>query len=254
MSRRHKENDIDTYKPQQAESHEDVSYKVERSAKHSASFLDKFLTVTKRDGSKDHFSLSKITEAISTAFSLFDVEVDEKWIKIPRSAFDQLGDGWLQYYREMKESESKESPKKTAGRNPIKRLFKKVADSKVMEYFHGALHEVKNKCKELYENITQYSVCFLHGVHKAFSPGEDPYGKISHYHEMIKQDIWDFPDRKTLSNYNNWFVNWKPVLYNESPKEKNERHRHSIWQQLIEWIYNYLLKTAPEYAVQLQKG
>ena len=212
------------------------------------------MTFTKRFTLSSTVALGKIVNSIMTAFTHHEIEVDDKWIMIPRSTFDELGDEWLQNYREMKDSESKESPKKKTGRNPIKSLFKKVTDSKVMEFFHDTLCEVKEKCMELYENITQYSVCFLHSIHKAFSPDEDPYGKLSHYHEMIKQDIWDFPDRKTLSNYNNWFVNWKPVLINESPKEKNERHRHSIWQQLIEWIYYFLQKKAPEYAVQLQKG
>lgn len=255
MSRRHKENEIkENYKPQQMESHTDGHLRDTSNQDSASKKLFSGLTFTKRLTFSSTVVIEKIVSGVMKAFSNHEFELDDKWIKIPRSAFDELGDGWLLNYRKMKESKSEESPKKKAGRNPIKSLFKKVADNKVMEFFHDTLCEVKKKCMELYENITQYSICFLHGIHKAFSPGEDPYGKISHYHDMIKQDIWDFPDRKTLNNYNNWFVNWKPVLFNESPKEKNERYRHSIWQQLIEWIYYYLQNKAPEYAVQLQRG
>ena len=255
MSRRHKETEItDNYKPQQADSQAEGSPKVKRSIFGGGLTLSNF-SIVKRDGSKDGFLLSKIMNAISKAFTSKEIEVDDKWVKIPRSTFNELENGWLNQYRESNNPQPEEEPKTSKrGANPVKRLFKKIKDSKVMELFHKTLNTVKEKCYELYENITQFSICFLHGSHKAFAPDEDPYRKVSHYYDMIKYEVEDFPTRKTLSNYNYWFVNWKPLLTNESAKEKAERHRHILWVELIEWIFYYLAEIAPEYAVQPLKG
>ena len=256
MSRRHKESEIkDNYKPQQAESQEDGSPRVKRSLFSGAGSIIKNFTITKRDGSEAQFSLDKIMNAIINAFSKQEVEVDDEWLKIPLSAFQPLEERSPFRFWKKKRSQPEEEPEKSKrGRNPIKRLIDKISDSKVMDFFHNTWDAVKKKCEELYENVTQFSICFLRGIYRAFCPDDDPYGKISHYHEMLNNEICNFPTRKTLSNYYNWFVNWIPVVINETPKEKKERHRHSIWKQLIEWIYFYLLRIAPKYAVQMQKG
>ena len=251
MSRRHRETETkENYKPQQAESQEDGSLREKRSFLRSASSLLKF-SVVKRDGSKDGFSLSKIVTAICKAFSKEEIEVDDKWVKIPRSAFDEQDNALLSKILKRSEPQPEEKSKSSKrGANPIKRIFNKIADSKVMEFFHDAINNVKAKCVELYEGLTQFAICFLHGSHKAFAPDEDPYRKLSHFYKMVKSEFRDIPTRKTFNNYKNWFVNWRPVLYNESPKEKNERKRHSLWRRLIEWISHYLIEIAPEYAVQ----
>ena len=255
MSRRHKElEEADNYEPQQAESQEDGSPRVKRSL-FDACFSIKNFTITKRDGSKGQFLMSKIIEAINGAFSRNEVEVDDKWMKIPLTAFKGYSDCNMNRIVSQVIAQGKEEKKESKrGAHPIKRLFKKIADCKVMEFFHKTWDAAKEKCAELIENVTQFCTCFLHGSHKAFAPDEDPYRKVSHFYDMVKAEVWDFPTRKTLSNYNNWFVNWTPVVINETPKEKEERHRHSLWKQLIEWIYCYLLKIAPKYAFQTQRG
>ena len=254
MSRRHKEQENTNYKPQQAESHEDGSLRVKCSPLDTCLSILNF-TITKRDGSKCQFSMHKIMEAISGAFSRNEVEVDDKWMKIPLTAFKRYSDDNINRIVSHTFAQEEEKPKESKrGAHPIKRLFKKITDSKVMEFFHKTWNEAKEKCAELIENVAQFCTCFLHGSHKAFAPDEDPYRKVSHFYNMVKAEVWDFPTRKTLSNYNNWFVNWTPVVINETPKEKKERHRHSLWKQLIEWIYCYLLKIAPKYAFQTQRG
>ncbi len=252
MSRRHKETDNkDNYKPQEMESHADG---------HLGVTSDNYSTGKKRVyhrflGTVSKYLAEKLSGLIKVSIMKDEIEIDDHWLKIPLSAFGELGDGWLQQFRKHAYPQNEGEPEtKKKGAHPIKQLFKKIADSKVMEYFHNTLNEVKEKCVELYENITQFSICFLHGSHKAFAPDEDPYRKLSHYLVIISDEVFDFPTRKTLSNYNYWFVNWKPVVINERPKERNERYRHGLWTQLIEWIYYYLLQIAPEYAFQMQRG
>ena len=236
MSRRHKENDIDNIKPQQAESHEDGS---QERHYHLLDFL-KF-TITKRDGKKDRFSPDKIASAISKAFSKAyeddKIEVDDVYVKIPRR--------YVEHYELFEE----EQRKSKAGRNPIKRLFARIADSKVVQFFHDTLDAVKLKCEELYEDITQFSVCFFKSAFKVFSPDDDSYGKQSHYHRIFADEVPDFPSRKTLNNWCKWFDEWKPAIFNESRTEKKERARHRLWEKLIEWIQRYLLQIAPQYVV-----
>ncbi len=247
MSRRHKENDIDTYKPQQAESHADGSLRVKRTSQRSASILNKLFTVTKRDSSENRFSLSKIADAIRAAFERKDVEVDDEWVKIPRRYFEEsLSSIRLTLFRH--EPRSKE--KRNKGRPWLKRLIDKVEDSQVVDWFKTTFHEAKQKCKELYQDFTQVAVCFLKGIHEAIAPDEDPYGKVSHYHRMLSEEIPDVPSRETLSRQYRWFVNWKKAETYEDGKARNERHKHRIWERLVEWIKEFLLTLAPQYAAQ----
>lgn len=234
MSRRHKENDIDNIKPQQAESHVDGSQEREYS------FLNKILkfTVTKkRLKTSSRYLAEKIASAITTAFENDEIEVDDDWVKIPRR------------YLERYELFDKTRRKSKAGRNPIKRLFASIADCKVVQYFHDTLDAVKLKCEELYEDITQFSVCFLKSAFKVFSPDDDSYGKQSHFHRILADEVPEFPSRKTLNNWCKWFDEWKPAIFNESRTEKKERARHWLWEKLIEWIQRYLTQLAPQYVV-----
>ena len=245
MSRRHKENDINTYKPQQAESHADCSLRDKGLSCLGLSI--KNFTVTKRDGSKDKFSLDKIMNAIVKAFEKMDVEMDDKWLKIPRRYFEES----LSTIRlTALGQEPPPNEKRKKGRPWLKRLIDKVEDSRVVGWFKTTLHEAKHKCKELYQDITQVAVCFLKGIHDFMAPDEDPYGKVSHYHRMLSEEIPDVPSRETLSRQYRWFVNWKKAETYEDGKARNERHKHRIWERLVEWIKEFLLTLAPQYAAQ----
>lgn len=245
MSRRHKENDINTYKPQQAESHADGSLRDKGLSCLGLSI--KNFTVTKRDGSKDKFSSDIIMNAIVKAFEKMDVEMDDKWLKIPRRYFEES----LSTIRlTALGQEPPPNEKRNKGRPWLKRLIDKVEDSKVVGWFKATLHEAKEKCKELYQDITQVAVCFLKGIHEFMAPDEDPYGKLSYYHRMLVKEIPDIPSRETLSRHYRWFVNWKKAETYEDAKAKNKRHKHRIWERLIRWIKEFLMELAPQYAAQ----
>lgn len=245
MSRRHKENDINTYKPQQAESHADGSLRDKGLSCLGLSI--KNFTVTKRDGSKDKFSSDIIMNAIVKAFEKMDVEMDDKWLKIPRRYFEES----LSTIRlTALGQEPPPNEKRNKGRPWLKRLIDKVEDSKVVGWFKTTLHEAKEKCKELYQDITQVAVCFLKGIHEFMAPDEDPYGKLSYYHRMLVKEIPDIPSRETLSRHYRWFVNWKKAETYEDAKAKNKRHKHRIWERLIRWIKEFLMELAPQYAAQ----
>lgn len=248
MSRRHKDKEqTGNYKPHQAESQVDGSPRDKSDKESAGDKLFSGLKFTVRLGAATRLLAERITRALGTALEKHTIEVDDRWVKIPRSAFEKVDDDWLQHFKVLPSPEIEdESPKR--GRNPITRLIRKVADSKVVSMFKTTLAEVKTKCKELYENISQFCTCFLKGIHKAFSPDDDPYGKITHFHEILVQGGVRLPTRRTLNNYYRWFEDWRRVVINETANERNERERHRLWERLIEWIYKYLLKLAPQYA------
>ena len=254
MSRRHKESEItDNNKSHQAESHADGSPRVTRSL--FSGFGGLKFSVTKRDGSKCGFSLSKVISAITSAFEKKAVEVDDKWVKIPRRYFDgvELSPmGYIDCINERGLHEllpSEDKPRR--GHPKLKQLINKFKDSKVVGWFKSAWAEAKSKAKEIYQGLTQMAVCFLRGIHLAFSSeGDDPYGKVSHYHQMLETEIPELPSRKTISRNYKWFVEWKAQLREkyEDAKQKKERYKHWLWERLIEWIRQYLLELAPQYA------
>ena len=252
MSRRHKENEpIDNNKPHQTESHADGSLRVKRSL---FSGFEGLKIVTKRDGSKCRFSLSMVISAITSAFEKKEVEVDDDWVKIPRRYFDDVlsPSEYLGYIIERGQSDhSLEEDKPKRGHPRLKQLINKFKDTEVVGWFKSAWAEAKSKAKEFYQDLTQMSVCFLRGIHLAFSSeDDDPYGKVSHYHQMLEEEIPELPSRETISRNYRWFVNWKALLSEkyEDAKQRKERYKHRLWEKLIEWIRQYLLELAPQYA------
>jgi hypothetical protein len=63
-------------------------------------------------------------------------------------------------------------------------------------------------------------------------------------------DIPDIPSLRTLNRHCLWFVSWKKAETYEDGKAKNERHKHWIWERLVNWIKEFLIKLAPQYAAQ----
>ena len=243
MSRRHREDEtVDNYKPLKVESHEDDHQRKSRFTFSGYSLLNKLLKVVKKSEEPSSFSADKVIHSIVKAFSNAEIEVDEEWVKIPRSCFRSYP-GILDEYA----AEKTEPPKKEP--SIVKRLFNKIDNSELVRLFKSTLKEVKMKCTELYENVTQFATCFLRGSNQAFTPDDDPYGKLSLYHRILRPEVNDLQTRKTLNNYMKWFVEWRPVIaVKETVKEKKERFRHRIWERLIEWICKYLLEVAPQYA------
>lgn len=246
MSRRHKEKETEiNYKPQQAESHADGSQKNSRWTISSTSILNKVLTVTKRDRSSTRFfaeSLSFLGSVISDALINKKIVVDDKWVKIPRSCFEEASQ------KMQIDDDVLDQATHSRGRRFLNRLINTVADSKIVGYVKESYQAVKEKCVELYENATQFAACCLKALFRTFAPDDDPYGKLSHYHSLIEHELPGLKCRKQLSNYYRWFVNWKPAVTYESPKAKKERFKHKLWEKLIDWLIDFLQKLAPQYA------
>lgn len=183
----------------------------------------------------------KLMEVIGSAFMHRGIEIDDKWVKIPRSFFKVHLDETPPFEAVLEE-------KSKRGRPLVKRLISKIADSEVVDYFKKTFKTVQKKCVELYEGISQFCVCFLKGIYNAFCPDDNPYGKISHYHRILDEALIGIPARKTISNCYKWFVEWKTV-YTDTVKEKAEKAKHRLWMKLIELIHSYLLEIAPQYAI-----
>ena len=194
------------------------------------------------------FKLVEFVKKAANAFIDGKIRIDEGYVRIPRAYF---AEEWIKFYQEQYGSQppkEEKAGKSCRGRKPIKRLFDKLTDNQVVNYFKDALSAARETCREYYEGIKQYCVCFYKSAFMAFSPCEDPYGKLSHYHEIISGEIDKIPSRKTLSNGYNWFENWKKNTI-KTAKERYEALKHKMWELLMMWIYHYLLRIAPQYAI-----
>ena len=257
MSRRHKENDIEQSEPHEAESQGDGSIIGKCFSSKSTNLLNKMLVVVKQPESSLTTKLSDaITCAILKAFQKREVVMDDKWLKIPSryvksSLFNVLHE--LEHIQCSPPPEKKE-PKR--GRGLLTRLIDKFEDSQVVDWFKNTWNVGKQIAKEICLNITQFTVCFLKGIHEAFCPDDDPYGKISHYHRMLavpdepEKGIPNIPSRVTINRNYKWFTEWREAVTYEDGKAKRKRHKHRIWKRLVQWIKEYLLTLAPQYAAQ----
>ena len=255
MSRRHKENDVEQAKPQQAESHADGSPRIKRFNISCASLFNKLIKVPQPETSITSKFADMILGAVLKAIRKKDIEIDDEWVKFPRKYLERsiLFSGWGNQIIEEAQSPV-EKPKR--GHPWLSRLINNVEDSKVVDWFKTTLNEAKKTLKETYQNITQFAVCFLNGIHKAFCPDDDPYGKLSHYHRLLvnpeepEKGIPSIPSRETLSRHYRWFRDWREAVTYEDRKAKKEKRKHRIWEKLIQWIKVFLLKLAPQYAAQ----
>lgn len=246
MSRRHKENDIEQTKPHQAESQRDDGMEIFSRLTVSSTNL------TNKISSLCHI----ITNAVTNALKNEDIEIDDQWVKIPRrylelKDFRSFGLRSFDSPPELTPHTEKEQRKR--GRHWLQRLINKVEDSTVVGWFKTTLSKAKQMVQELYQDVTQFAVCFLKGIHEAFCPDDDPYGKLSHYHRMLVNpdaEIPDIPSRETLSRHYRWFRDWREEVTYEDKKAKREKYKYRIWERLIQWIKKFLLAMAPQYAAQ----
>ena len=246
MSRRHKENDIEQTKPHQAEPQRDDSMgKIMRFTVSSSCLSNKISSLC-------HI----ITNAFTNAIKNEGIEIDDQWLKIPRKYLEPecslcFGLRSLDGPPELTPHTEKKQSKR--GRHWPQRLINKVEDSTVVGWFKTTLSKAKQMVQELYQDVTQFAVCFLKGIHEAFCPDDDPYGKLSHYHRMLVNpdaEIPDIPSRETLSRHYRWFREWREEVIYEDRKAKREKYKHWIWERLIQWIKEFLLAMAPQYAAQ----
>lgn len=248
MSRRHKENDIvNINKPEIVESHEDGHLEKSRSTFNSDSLLDKLLTVSLKSTSATRYIAEKVANVIDTAvtkaLSEAKIEVDDKWVKIPRSYFED------ELFGAQTVEEVIEPAPQGRGRKLLNRLINRVSDSKIVGYVKRAYKSAKKLCSTLIENTTHFCACCLPALFKVFAPDDDPYQKLSHYHSLMEPAFPDLMSRKTLSNYYRWFVDWRaPLTSYMGSKEKKEKLRHNLWEKLVAWICDFFRKIAPQYA------
>lgn len=248
MSRRNREQETESnYEPHSVESHADGHSNNSRWTICSSSFLNKLLTVTRTDSSAAHHLAEKLAvsfhQIVIEAFIDKKIEVDDKWVKIPRYYFEEES-----FSLDM-DNEVIEETTHGRGRRLLSRLINTVSDRKIVSYVKCTYKAAKKFCSELIENTTQFCVCSLKALFKTFAPDDDPYQKVSHYHSMLEGEIPGLLSRKTLSNYYRWFVDWRPPLTSFiGPKEKKDKFKHKLWERLIAWICNYLRKIAPQYA------
>ena len=218
--------------------------------------LNKLVHVVEEPEYNISYKLSEvISGAVIKAFHKKEVVIDDEWVKIPRKYLEgQLFDVAHELAHIAEGPPPDKKPK--SGAPLIQRLIDKVEDSKVVGWFKATLKKAKQEVVELYQDMTQYTVCFLNGIFQAFCPDDDPYRKVSHYYRMLvcpdepENGIAGIPSRETINRNCKWFREWREAVTYEDPKAKREKHKHRIWERLVRWIKEFLLTLAPQYAAQ----
>ena len=136
------------------ESHEDGHLEKSRSTFNSDSLLDKLLTVSLKSTSATRYIAEKVVNVFDTAFtkalSEAKIEVDDKWVKIPRSYFED------ELFGAQAVEEVIEPAPQGRGRKLLNRLINRVSDSKIVGYVKRAYKSAKKLCSTLNENTTHF--------------------------------------------------------------------------------------------------
>lgn len=137
------------------------------------------------------------------------------------------------------------------GRPKILQLFDRFRDTDVIKMLKTSYFELFHKTIEKAKDIIDHVICFLQAMCER--EDDDCYGKISHYHEMLKRNLScvALPTVRTLQNKFNKFKElasgWKKNIKN-AMKEKEEC-LFKKWMRLKGQYLSEIEILAPAYAI-----
>lgn len=211
----------------------------------------KNFTITKRDGTKDRFSLDKILGAITKAFETVDAPADlgtvskvisHLDIKENMSQFDiqhELEHILLQYANldSCKHDRRHENP----GRPKATRFCAALPDRRVVTL----LREIGRRLKSYIDKPLQLLTCYYLAMF-ALLKTESWYGKIEHYWRILVKYIKGFriPALRTLQDaiakYSNWKEKTKRYVFTAC-----EKFKFKAWDALQSMIEKLLPQLEP---------
>jgi hypothetical protein len=220
----------------------------------------KDFTITKRDGSKDRFSLDKIMGAICKAFETVDKPTDLGTVAKVLNHLD-LKDGITieDIQNQVEESLMNEGLFKVAksfimsrdrrhdnpGRPTIVQLCPRWVDRDTCRLFSWTWEEMRQYTSD----PTQQVVCFFNAIF-AYMETEVPLGKIAHYYRILCKYIRGFriPRLRTIQNAIRMYTNWKNRTMMWLFKESHHI-KYKAWSALQDMIEGLLPKLEPQLAV-----
>ncbi len=221
----------------------------------------KNFVITKRDGSKDSFSLDKIMNAIVKAFESVDVPAELgtvskilKHIELteytqPEDIQEQIQSALVKVDYVCKTGihtkEKYDHRHDNPGRPRTKQLCKRLLDRQTCQLF-SKVHKMLNR---YIDNPTQYITCFFQALFSLLGT-ETPQGKIKHYWEMLHKYIKGFriPKLRAIQEAIRMFSLWQNKTMTWLFKASQEI-KYRAWASLQGMIEEILPKLEPCLAV-----
>lgn len=218
----------------------------------------KNFTITKRNGTKDRFSLDKIMNAIVKAFESVDEPADLGTVSKILSHIDvNPGISVEGVQNQVEEALMREGLYKVAksfilfrydrrhdneGRPKIEQLCHRISDNRVCSLWS----EVKHILHRYIAKPIQYICCFFLALF-ALMDTETPEGKIAHYWNMLKNHVRavNIPSLRSLQNSINLFRKWKEGA-EKWLISKTDKIKFKAWSALQNMIEQLLPKLEPE--------
>lgn len=221
----------------------------------------KNFTITKRDGSKDRFSLDKIMNAICKAFESVNEPADLGTVSKILSHLDvKEGITVEDIQQQVEEALKNEGGYKVAvssvlnridrrhdnsGRPKIKRLCRRLTDNEWIYAFRKA----QEIASEYIDSPIQYICVFFTTLFKLLGT-EVPSGRIAYYWKMLRKHIVGLkvPALRTVQYNIERFLKWK-----EDAKKwmisKAEKIKFKSWAALQNVLEKLLPKIEPKLAM-----
>ena len=143
-------------------------------------------------------------------------------------------------------SELEDETTRGRGRPVIEQLCSMFRDAAIWPMAKDVFKRIYHKAITTATNLTQYLVCFICALFRVVKT-EEPYGRIEHFHRLLKGYLKKLPAVRTLQSGVQWLKD-KTKTFFRCAKRQAEEAKHKAWETLEEIIFGHIGNLAPQYA------
>lgn len=143
-------------------------------------------------------------------------------------------------------SELEEETTRGRGRPVIEQLCSMFRDAAIWPMAKDVFKRIYHKAITTATNLTQYLVCFICALFRVVKT-EEPYGRIEHFHRLLKGHLKKLPAVRTLQTGVQWLKD-KTKTFFRCAKRQAEEAKYKAWEALEEIIFGHIGNLAPQYA------
>lgn len=107
-------------------------------------------------------------------------------------------------------------------------------------------NRIYNKAITTAKNLGQVLVCFICALFRVVKT-QTPYGRIEHFHRLLKGHLKKLPSVRTLQTGVQWLTD-KTKTFFRCVNHRAEEAKHKAWEALEEMIFGHISNLAPQYA------